>query len=94
MDNPHNGRIEGSSTFTLLKLIKRHGYNRGDIAELGTVISPPPNLRINIDGMKIDLENDDFIVAEHVLPLTAGERVIILSAEGNQQYYVIGKVAY
>lgn len=38
--------------------------------ELATVITPPPNLRIRIDNMNINLEGDDLIVCAHLLPAT------------------------
>lgn len=120
-------RLEGGWDSKLTKLIRDTGYNQDVNVELGTVKSPPPNLRINIDGMKIDLEADDFIVAEHLTEYTRtislsggqvtgttphgtlssltvtdaeltfksalkeGDRVIVLSASDNQQYYVIDK---
>lgn len=38
--------------------------------ELATVISPPPNLVIRIDNMKINLQGDDLIICAHLLPST------------------------
>ncbi|MCL6560737.1 MAG: DUF2577 domain-containing protein [Firmicutes bacterium] len=35
--------------------------------ELATVVTPPPDLRIRIDNMNLNLEGDDLIVCEHLL---------------------------
>ncbi|SDW22052.1 DUF2577 domain-containing protein [Paenibacillus sp. PDC88] len=71
-----NEIIEGSGFAKLSGVIKTLGYNKDVDIELATVIAPLPNLRIQIDNMKIELEADDVIIAEH---LTDIEREISFS---------------
>lgn len=54
------------SSKLLEKLIHQKGKNGFGI-ELATVISPPPELKIRIDNMTLNLEGDDLIVCEHLL---------------------------
>ncbi|MCM3592507.1 DUF2577 domain-containing protein [Brevibacillus borstelensis] len=71
-------RLEGSGVSQLKQMIARIGYNRFDRLELATVVSPPPDLRIRIDNMALDLEADDVLVAEH---LTRHKRVVTIRHE-------------
>lgn len=56
--------IEGSGRAQLRDVIKQIGYNKDVDIEYATVIAPPPALRIQIDGMKIELEDDDVIIPQ------------------------------
>lgn len=38
--------------------------------ELATVITPPPDLRIRIDNMDLNLSGNDLIICAHLLPVT------------------------
>lgn len=71
-----NERLEGTGASQLVQLIRRIGANTDVTIELATVTSPPPALRIKVDGMKIELESDDLIVAER---LTAYSRTVTLN---------------
>ncbi|QQE73150.1 DUF2577 domain-containing protein [Brevibacillus composti] len=71
-------RLEGSGVSQLKQMIARIGYNRFDRLELATVVSPPPDLRIRIDNMALDLEADDLVVAEH---LTRHKRIVTITHE-------------
>jgi hypothetical protein len=57
-------RLEGSGAARLIQLIRQHGYNIDVDIELATVTSAPPNLKIKVDNMKIELDRDDLIVAQ------------------------------
>lgn len=55
---------EGNSASKLVDLIKTIGHNTDVVIEFGTVTAAPPSLRVKVDGMKIELEADDVVVAE------------------------------
>ncbi|WP_338461539.1 DUF2577 domain-containing protein [Brevibacillus borstelensis] len=71
-------RIEGSGASQLVQIIRQIGYNNYDRFELATVVSPPPDLRIRIDNMALDLEADDLVVTEH---LTRHKRIVTIKHE-------------
>ncbi|WP_029100222.1 DUF2577 domain-containing protein [Brevibacillus thermoruber] len=71
-------RIEGSGASQLVQLIRQIGYNDYDRFELATVVAPPPELRIKIDNMALELEADDVLVAEH---LTRHTRIVTVKHE-------------
>lgn len=58
--------LEGGWAARMKLLMEKNGYNKDVDIELATVTSPPPDLRILIDNMKIELDKDDLIVAEHL----------------------------
>jgi hypothetical protein len=76
---------EGSPASKLRSLIKRVGANTDTRFDLGTVMSAAPNFRLLIDGMKIELDADDCIFAEH---LTEHARTVSIRS-GN----VVGSVS-
>jgi hypothetical protein len=55
--------MDGSPATKLRGLIGRIGYNTDTLIEFGVVTSASP-LRIRINGMKIDLEAEDCVVAQ------------------------------
>ncbi|MCA1294575.1 DUF2577 domain-containing protein [Paenibacillus sp. alder61] len=57
-------RIEGSGASQLVQLIRAIGYNSEITFELATVTSAPPQLKIKVDHMNVELEKDDLIVAQ------------------------------
>lgn len=59
-------RLEGDGFSKLAQAIRDIGYNKDIDIELATVTAPPPNLKIKIDGMSIELEKSDLIVAERL----------------------------
>ncbi|WP_337102321.1 DUF2577 family protein [Paenibacillus sp. YIM B09110] len=67
---------EGSPASKLRSLIKRVGANTDTQIDLGTVTAAAPNFQLLIDGMKIELDADDCIIAEH---LTEHTRPVTLS---------------
>lgn len=69
-------RLEGSGGSQLVQLIRRFGANTDVRIEEATVTSAPPGLKIQIDGMKVELETEDLIVAEH---LTARTEIVKIS---------------
>lgn len=58
--------IEGSGISQFRDIVKQLGYNKDVDCELGTVIAAPPALQVQIDNMKIPLDADDLIVAQHL----------------------------
>lgn len=70
--------FQGSPASQIIQIIRCVGYNDFDRIELATVTSPPPNLRIRIDDMAIELEADDLVVAEH---LTRHKRIVTITHE-------------
>lgn len=79
-------REEGSASSKLAALIRQIGHNTDVQVRLGTVTSPPPNLKIKIDGRAGELESDDCIVAES---LVEHERTMRLKNGGSNEIYVI-----
>jgi Protein of unknown function (DUF2577) len=59
-------RLEGSGAARLIQLIRQHGYNVDVNIELATVTSAPPNLKIKVDNMKVELDRDDLVVAQYL----------------------------
>lgn len=59
-----NERLEGDGAAKLVQLIRRYGYNKDVDIELATVTSAPPDLKIKVDNMKVELDRDDLIVAQ------------------------------
>jgi ribosome-associated translation inhibitor RaiA len=57
-------RLEGSGAARLIQLIRQHGYNVDVNIEMATVTSAPPDLKIKVDNMKVELDRDDIIVAQ------------------------------
>jgi hypothetical protein len=75
-------RIEGSGASQLVQLIRTLGYNSDVTMELATVTSAPPELKIKVDNMNVELEKDDLIVAQS---LTRYTRKINLKSEGKTE---------
>ncbi|MFT4413183.1 DUF2577 domain-containing protein [Fredinandcohnia humi] len=59
-------RLVGTGASQLVQLIQKFGYNKDVDVELATVTAPPPNLKIKIDNMNVELEKDDLVVAQHL----------------------------
>ncbi|MDP5273553.1 DUF2577 domain-containing protein [Chengkuizengella axinellae] len=70
--------MEGSPYSKLIQLMSRHGYNKDMNIEFATVVSDPPDLKIKIDHMNLELDEEDLIVSEH---LTKHERQIKLTGD-------------
>ncbi|MED4971314.1 DUF2577 family protein [Parageobacillus toebii] len=58
--------MEGNGAVRLIQLMRQHGYNKDVSIELATVTSPPPNIKIQVDNMKIELDKDDVIIAQYL----------------------------
>jgi hypothetical protein len=57
--------IEGGSPSKLVQIIRKYGANTDTRIEFGTITAVSP-LRVQVDGMKIELEADDLVIAEHL----------------------------
>lgn len=77
-------RIEGSGASQLVQLIRAIGYNSEITFELATVTSAPPQLKIKVDHMSVELEKDDLIVAQS---LTKHKRKVNLKSEGGTKIF-------
>ncbi|KQC48535.1 hypothetical protein AP057_12735 [Geobacillus sp. Sah69] len=104
-------RLEGNGAARLIQLMRHHGYNKDVDIELATITSAPPNIKVKIDNMNIELDRDDLIVARYLTKhkrqvkidggatveieyqdeLKVGDRVIVVSANNGQLYFVIDK---
>lgn len=59
-------RLEGSGASKMVQVIRKFGHNQDINIEFATVTSPPPNLKIKVDNMSIELDKDDLMVAEYL----------------------------
>ncbi|MGP0587274.1 DUF2577 family protein [Paenibacillus timonensis] len=75
-------RIEGSGASQLVQLIRAIGYNSDITLELATVTAAPPELKIKVDHMNVELEKDDLIVAQS---LTKYSRKVNVKSEGKTE---------
>lgn len=60
-------REEGSEFSKLTKLIRQVGENHDVYFRFGTVTSPPPSLKIKVEGVEREQDKEDLIIAEHLL---------------------------
>lgn len=72
--------MEGSWESKGIGLIRKFGYNKDVDVLLGTVIAPPPNIRIKIDKSLLELDKDDVIVAQHITNYTVPFSAIVSKA--------------
>jgi hypothetical protein len=104
-------RLEGNGASRFIQLMRTHGANDSIKVELATITAAPPQIKLKIDGMKFELEADDFEVSEYLTKhtrqvkinggitqslefqdeLVVGDRVVVISANNDQRYYVIDK---
>ena len=63
-------KITGSGGAKLAQVIGKYGFNKDTEIEIGTVVSPPPNLIIHMNAIGMELEADDLVVSERLLPHT------------------------
>ncbi|WP_433943601.1 DUF2577 domain-containing protein [Paenibacillus sp. SN-8-1] len=62
--------IEGAGGSQLRSVIKQLGYNKDVDIEFGTVTAPPPSIRVQVNGMKFELEADDLVIPESLTKYT------------------------
>lgn len=88
-------KLEGNGPARLIQLMRQFGHNTDVGVELGVIVSAPPSIKIRLENDGLELDNDDVIVGASVADkLAANDRVIILSANNGQQYYVIDKAVF
>lgn len=84
--------IEGSPESKLVQLMRKHGYNKEVGVELGTVIAPLPSVKIRLDSDGMVLDRADLVLTATIATsLVANDRVILLSDNDSQLYFVIDK---
>jgi hypothetical protein len=74
-----NERLTGGPFTQLTKLVRRIGYNKDVDCELATVTAASP-VKIKIDNMPLELEEQDLVIAEHLMPHS---RKITITNSGN-----------
>lgn len=100
-------RIEGTGATQIAQLMKALGHNRDVEVEIGTVVSKPPELEIELESADLSLDKDDLIVCQSLTehtkkvkggaPITfdnqleEGDRVVLLAYEEAQIYIVVDK---
>lgn len=83
-------RIEGSGASQLVQLIRALGYNSEVTFELATVTADPPELKIKVDHMNVELEKDDLIIVQSLMKhtrtvkLVSGDKAKISSSSVSQ----------
>lgn len=81
-------QVEGNGFSKLTQVIRDTGYNKDIDIELATVTASPPNLKIKVDNMDVELEKDDLIVAERLtkykqnIKLVTNDLNVNMSSEG------------
>lgn len=85
---------EGSAGSKLRSLIKSVGANTDTRIEFGTVTAASPDFRVLVDGMKIEVEAEDCVVAERLIEsgLDVNDRVIIAETNSGQTYVIIDRM--
>jgi len=98
--------MEGGGIARLTQAIAMVGYNKDLRIETGTVNQAPPSLEIELDD-GIVLEADDVTIAQHITQyklkingvdatidnaLKVGDRVLLISDDETDQYFVIDRV--
>ncbi|MFS0841173.1 DUF2577 domain-containing protein [Paenibacillus sp. 1P03SA] len=73
---------EGNAASQLVQLIRRYGYNQDVNIELGTILAPPPGIRVQVDNSPIELDAGDVIVSEH---LTRHKRMVRINGGAEQE---------
>lgn len=58
--------IEGGGVSQFRHVVRQLGYNKDVDIEFGTVTAPLPDIRVQVNGMKFELEADDLVVCEHL----------------------------
>jgi hypothetical protein len=61
-----NEILQGTGASRLAQEISVMGYNEYDRFELATITSAFPSIRVKVDGMKIELDASDVIIAERL----------------------------
>lgn len=77
-------RIEGSGASQLVQLIRALGYNSEITFELATVTADPPELKIKVDHMNVELEKDDLIVVQSLMK---HKRTVNLVSKGGTKIF-------
>lgn len=75
--------LEGSPYSRLSQMMGKFGYNKAVDFEIGTVISPEPNLIVKMDSSPIELDRDDLLIAEH---LTNHKRYMTIRKSKNPEW--------
>jgi hypothetical protein len=86
-------KIEGSAASKMIQLMRKHGHNRDMSIELATVITPLPDLSVQLSSDGLVLEREDLVIAGIVATYTliAGDQLIVIGDDDSQFYYVIDK---
>jgi hypothetical protein len=82
--------IEGSAASKMIQLMRKHGANKEVGIEVGTVVTPLPNVVVRLDSDGLELDRGDLVLAKTIATtLTANLRVILISDNNSQKYFII-----
>lgn len=85
-------KMEGNGASRFIQLMRQHGYNKEIDITVGTITAAPPEIKLRLPGDDFDLDKDDVVVADKVASaLAEGDKVIVVIANSEQQYYVLDK---
>jgi hypothetical protein len=84
-------RLEGSGGTQLVDVI-RSLTKSGDTFELGTVLSPAPEISIRLDNDKLVLDKDSLLVCGSATTVAVNDRVLVIPILDGNTYIIIDKV--
>lgn len=79
--------LGGSPYSRLSQMMGKYGYNKAVDIEIGSVISPEPNLIVKMDSSPIELDKDDLLLCKH---LTNHKRTILIDGQQKEIEYLDG----
>ncbi|WP_169083232.1 DUF2577 family protein [Paenibacillus sp. PL91] len=83
---------EGGPGSKLHSLIKRIGSNNDTQPEWATVKAISPELSVQIDDMKLELDSDDIAIPQRLQgALEVGDRVLVIGMQGGNAYAMIDR---
>lgn len=100
------GELEGNGFSKLAQVVQQAGYNKDVTVEIGKVVNAAPNLQIKLQSDGLVLEKDDLTVAQHLTEykillngspatidnkLKPGDKVILISDDDTEEFYVIDR---
>lgn len=60
-------RLEGNGAARMLQLMRRYGHNTDVDVEIGKVVALLPSIKIQLNSVNLMLEDNDMIIADHLL---------------------------
>lgn len=86
-------KLEGSGASQMVQVIRNFSKSSPFEMRLGTVISPVPEIQIQLDGTKLVLDKDFLLVCSSIADtLKADDRVLVSALEDGNTFVIIDKV--